>query len=129
MESEHKTSFFDRIFESLPEMHLWGYRYCGPNTNLAQRLASNESGINELDCACKEHDIAYNESNEHEWRYNADKLLVLKAIRRVYAKDSRIGERLAASFVSLLISIKLVLSKIELCIKCVRQRLVSKRNK
>lgn len=129
MESDRKSNFVDRIFESLPEMHLWGYRYCGPNTNIELRLASNESGINELDCACKEHDIAYNESTEHEWRYNADKLLILRAIRRVYAKDSRIGERFAALLVSLLISIKLVLSKIEFYTKCARQYLVSKRKK
>lgn len=113
MNSKRKSSLIDCIVESLPEMHIWGYRYCGPNTNLESRLASNEPGINELDCACKEHDIAYNESSEHEWRYNADKLLVLKAIRRVYAKDSRIGERLAASLVTMLISFKLLFSKIE----------------
>lgn len=105
MQSKRKSSLIDRIIGSLPEMHIWGYKYCGPNTNLEIRLTSNESGINELDCACKEHDIAYNESNEPEWRYNADKLLVLKAIQRVYAKDSRIGERLAAVLVSMIISI------------------------
>lgn len=125
MKFKQKSSFIDRICESLPEMHLWGYRYCGPNTNLEQGLASNEQGINELDCACKEHDIAYNESSDPEWRCNADKLLVLKAIRRVYAKDSQIGERLAASLVSLLISIKLALSKIRFFINNARKCIVS----
>lgn len=122
-----KSAFFDRIVESLPEMHIWGYRYCGPNTNLKRRLATNEPGINELDCACKEHDIAYNESSESEWRYNADKLLVLRAIRRVYAKDSRIGERLAASLVTMLISIKIVFSKIEFYINQGRKCLVPRK--
>ena len=116
MVSKRKSGFIDRLVGKLPEIHILGYRYCGPNTNLKSRLASNEPGINELDCACKEHDLAYNASSELEWRTNADKLLVLKAIRRMYAKDSRFGERLLASLVTLLISIKFIFSKMELCI-------------
>lgn len=127
MTCKRKSGFIDRFVESLPEMHIWGYRYCGPNTNLKSRLATNEPGINELDCACKDHDIAYNESSECEWRYNADKLLVFRAIRRVYAKNSRIGERLAASLVTMLISIKMVFSKIEFYVNQARKCLVSKR--
>lgn len=129
MTSVRNSSFIDRIFESLPQIHLWGYRYCGPNTDLAQRLSSNMPGINELDCACKEHDIAYSESSEHKWRCNADKLLILKAIHRTYAKDSRIGERLAALLVSMLISIKLLLSKVEFCIRRARNCIILNRNK
>lgn len=55
-----------------------GYKYCGPNTNLQEHLAHGERGINELDCACMEHDIAYTTSKDLEWRCNADKLLVLR---------------------------------------------------
>lgn len=121
MTSKRKSGFVDRMVEKFPEMHIWGYKYCGPNTNLESRLAHDEPGINELDRACKEHDIAYSESNERDFRYNADKLLVLRAIRRVYAKDSRIGERFAASLVSMLVSIKMFLSKIEIYINDVRK--------
>lgn len=129
MLSRRKSSFIDRLIAKLPEMHLCGYRYCGPNTNLKKHLESNELGINELDCACKEHDIAYNESSELEWRCWADKLLVLRAMRRIYAKDSRIGERFAASLVSILISIKIVFCKIEICVACIRKWIISKRKK
>lgn len=121
MSSKQKIGFVDRVIEKLPEMHIMGYKYCGPNTNLESRLASNELGINKLDCACMEHDIAYAESRDLNSRCNADKLLVMKAIRRVYAKDSRIGEPFSALVVSGVISIKFILGKIELFINSVRK--------
>lgn len=117
MTSKHKIGFIDRIIGKLPEIHIMGYRYCGPNTNLLTRLARGEGGINELDYTCMVHDIAYAESKDLKLRYIADKLLVSKAIRRVYAKDSKIGERFAALIVSGLISVKLIFSKIELYIR------------
>ena len=40
-------------------MHIPGYQYCGPETKLRERLAREDPGVNELDRACKEHDIAY----------------------------------------------------------------------
>lgn len=112
-----KLSYVDRFLEILPEIHIMGYNYCGPNTNLEKRLACGDPGINELDCACKQHDIAYTESTNLEWRCNADKILILKAIKRIYAKDSRFGERIVALVVSGLISIKMILAKIEIHIK------------
>lgn len=117
MSSKRKYGFIDRIIEKLPEMHLIGYRYCGPNTNLADRLARGEHGINQLDCACMEHDIAYAESDDIELRCEADKLLVLKAFKRIFAKESRIGERFAAYIVAWLIGTKIILGKIEICIR------------
>lgn len=111
MSSKREIGFIDRIIEKLPEMHIPGYRYCGPNTNM-NRLVNGEPGINELDCACMEHDIAYTVSSDQKSRSKADKLLVLKATRRVYASDSQIGERFAAMLVSGLISIKIFIQKI-----------------
>lgn len=73
MTSKRKPGFIDRIIEKLPEVLFMGYRYCGPNTNLEARLARGETGVNELDCACMEHDIAYAASNDPELRCNADK--------------------------------------------------------
>lgn len=121
-----KCGFIDRMLEKLPEIHIRGYNYCGPNTDLTNRLACGDSGVNKLDCACMEHDIAYSESSDLESRRKADKLLVLRAIKRVYAKDSKIGERFTAMLVSGFICIKLFLSKIELCINSVRKCLVVK---
>ena len=91
--SSSTSCFIDRFIEKLPEIHVIGYSYCGPNTDLAKRLAQGVEGVNELDCACKEHDIAYAENKDLKIRYNADKKLFLKAFIRIYVKDSRIGER------------------------------------
>lgn len=114
---EHeKKGFIDRFIEKLPEIHIKGYSYCGPNTDLEIRLARDEPGVNDLDCACKEHDIAYAESRALKMRYNADKILILKAIGRVFAKDSHVGERFSALIVSSLIYIKMIVSKMELYI-------------
>lgn len=115
--SSQSPSFINQLIEKLPEIHIRGYSYCGPNTNLDIRLAQGEAGVNVLDCACKEHDIVYAECHDPEMRYIADKILVLKAIRRVIAKDARIGERFSALIVSSFISLKMILSKIEMYIK------------
>lgn len=133
MTSECKLGFIDRMLEKLPEIHLIGYNYCGPNTNLMKRLACGEQGINPLDCACKEHDISYAENSDLKARCMADKLLILRAIRRIYAKDSKIGERCAALLISWLISVKLFVSKIELFIdnvgkSCCRLAMKMKKN-
>lgn len=122
-------SFIDCILEKLPEIHIRGYSYCGPNTNLTNRLAHNEMGKNELDCACMEHDIAYAESVDLNSRYIADKALISRAIRCIYAKDSQIGERFTALFVTFLMIIKLILCKMELCIRNVRKYFARKLKK
>lgn len=116
MSSKRKFGFIDSIIEKLPEIHIKGYNFCGCNTDLKNRLARGELGINKLDLACMEHDIAYAESKDLISRCKADKQLISKAIRCVYAKDSQFGERLVALFVSGLITIKLLLSKVELLI-------------
>lgn len=107
---EQKIGYVDRFLEKLPEIHIIGYNYCGPNTN----LQSSSPCINELDCACKEHDIAYSESINLESRCESDKKLITKAIKRIFAKNSRLGERIAALITSGFISIKLILVKIEI---------------
>lgn len=114
------------MLKRLPEIHIRGYNYCGPNTDLHTRLAHGVMPINKLDCACMEHDIAYDVSNDLKSRCTADKILVLKAIRRVYAKDSQISERFAALLISWLISVKLFLGKMELYFDSVRKCLAMK---
>lgn len=112
--------FIDRMLEKLPEIHIIGYNYCGVNTNLKSRLQRGDVGINKLDCACMDHDIAYADSIDPNSRCIADKVLILRAIRCIYARDSQIGERLAALLVSWLISVKLFLCKMGLFIDSVR---------
>lgn len=129
MSSERTSGFINRMLEKLPEMHIRGYNYCGPNTNLKSRLARGELGVNKLDYACMEHDIAYAESDDLNSRCVADKVLILRAIRRIYEKDSQIGERFAALLISWLISVKLILCKIELFIVGVRKCLAMKLKK
>lgn len=76
------------------------YNYCGPGTKLEARLARGDQGINPLDSACKEHDIAYANQGDLEDRHRADKILEEKAWARVKAKDSKFGEKAAAWFVT-----------------------------
>lgn len=127
MAAKHKQSLIDGIIEKLPEIQISGYSYCGCNTKLDASLDTNgDACINKLDCACREHDIAYTASKDRKTRYTADKLLVLKAIRRIYAKDSRFTERIAALLVTGLISFKMIACKMEICIreiiKCVENK-------
>lgn len=79
------------------ELHLpGGYRFCGPGTRLKERLARNERGLNPLDDACKEHDIAYAQyPNDLQQRHAADRILAAKAWDRVKHSPS-FRERLAA---------------------------------
>lgn len=85
----------DKVINKLPfELHLPGYQYCGPGTKLAKRLARGDPGINPLDRACKEHDIAY--SNKQTDRKEADLKLADKAWERVISKDASLSEKAAA---------------------------------
>lgn len=124
--SKCKFDFVECILERLPEMHINGYNYCGPNTNLQSKLTHSVPGINDLDCACKDHDIAYVKSKDLKSRIIADKKLVLKAIKRVYATDSQFSERIFALIISGLIGGKIFLTKTQLYIN--RLRNVFKRN-
>ncbi|KAJ8959450.1 hypothetical protein NQ318_022143 [Aromia moschata] len=73
-----------------------GYRFCGPGTKLSKRLKRGDVGINQLDEACKKHDIAYAELEDVKSRNAADKELAQAAWERVKASDSGFGEKLAA---------------------------------
>lgn len=87
----------NKAIDILPvELHIPGYQYCGPGTNLSKRLQRGDPGINKLDEACKAHDIAYSKYSDSEHRTRADRELSKLAWRRVKASDSSIGERAAA---------------------------------
>lgn len=79
------------------ELHIpGGYEYCGPGTKLEKRLKRGDPGINPLDKACKEHDIAYSQTSDTSKRAVADKILSERAWQRVLAKDASVGEKAAA---------------------------------
>lgn len=101
----------DYIVNKLPEIHIPGYQYCGPGTELEKRLARGDPGINKLDQACKDHDIAYSKVKSTKGRREADKVLVSRALPRIYSSDAKLDERAAALLVSGLIGTKIGLSK------------------
>lgn len=83
--------------DALPiELHLPGYRYCGPGTKLKERLDRGDPGINKLDEACKAHDIAYSNYSDTSRRSLADRVLAEKAWQRAKSSDASFGERTAA---------------------------------
>lgn len=85
------------IINKLPvELHIPGYNYCGPGTKLHKRLLRGDRGVNDLDDACKQHDIAYSNNNNLIDRHKADELLAEEAIKRFKSKDASVGEKLSA---------------------------------
>lgn len=89
------------LINRLPfEVHIPSYQYCGPGTNLKKRLKRNDLGINELDRACKQHDIAYSQTTDVAERNRADNILAGKAWKRFKSRDAGLGERAAALGVS-----------------------------
>lgn len=88
----------NKVIDALPiELHLpGGYRYCGPGTRLKERLARGDPGINGLDEACKEHDIAYSLYKDDFKRKLADQRLAERAWKRAKSSDASLGERVAA---------------------------------
>lgn len=89
------------IINKLPvELHIPGYNFCGPGTKLRKRLDRGDKGINPLDEACKEHDIAYAQSEDLFKRHVADEKLYKKAVERMKSKDAAVGERITSSLVA-----------------------------
>jgi len=100
MSTQIGGGLLNHAINALPiEFHIPGYQFCGPGTRLEKRLARGDRGINPLDAACREHDIAYSRSNNLAERHAADKVLAKKAQTRIVAKDSTLGERAAATAV------------------------------
>lgn len=99
---EHKgAGLVNSLINKLPvELHIPGYQYCGPGTKLEKRLKRGDPGINALDSACKEHDIAYSNNKTLEDRHKADWILENRAWERVKSKDAKFGEKAAAWLVT-----------------------------
>lgn len=90
-------------------IHLPGYKFCGPFTKIEDILSKNIRGINPLDEACKEHDLAYVKNKDLPSRHEADRILIDQAWNRVKASDSSIGEKIAAYAVTNAIKAKVKL--------------------
>lgn len=106
------SGIINSVINKLPfEMHLPGYRYCGPGTQLEKRLERGDIGINPLDEACKSHDIAYT-SKDTNIRRLADRELRSKAWQRIKARDASFGEKSAALTVAGLMKLKSGIEKV-----------------
>lgn len=78
------------------ELHVPGYNYLGPGTNLDLRLEKGVKPANKLDELALQHDIAYSKSNKMSDRHKADYALQEGAWNRVLSKDAGLGEKAAA---------------------------------
>lgn len=107
----------DHIVDKLPEIHIPSYQYCGPGTNLNKRLQRGDPGVNELDRACKAHDIEYSNLKDSKSRRGADKVLLKQSLRRIVSSDANLSERAAAALVSSLIGAEIGLTKVGLGIR------------
>lgn len=93
--------FLNSLINKLPfEIHLPRYQYCGPGTHLKKRLRRGDPGINQLDVACKKHDIAYSNNHDLGERHLADNELEQSAWHRVIDKNSSVGEKISALLVT-----------------------------
>lgn len=91
------SGILNTLINKLPiELHIPGYKFCGPGTRLKERLERGERGINQLDEACKAHDIAYSQTSDLEKRHEADRILAKKAWDRVRSQDAGVLEKTAA---------------------------------
>ncbi|KAE9523775.1 hypothetical protein AGLY_015835 [Aphis glycines] len=94
------------INKLLVELHVPGYQYCGPGTKLKKRLVRGDKGINPLDAARRDHDIAYERSNSFADRNEADRILEQRAWERFKSKDSGLKEKAVAWGVTTAMQVK-----------------------
>jgi hypothetical protein len=100
----------NKMINKLPvELHLPGYNYCGPGTKLQKRLARGDVGINSLDEACKNHDMAYDAESNLNHRHIADKKLATEALKVMKSRAPNFKEKLAALAVASAMKAKLKL--------------------
>lgn len=108
--SKRGTGFLNTLINKLPfELHLPGYNYCGPGTKLIKRLQRGDRGVNPLDEACKEHDIAYHKNKELGDRHIADSKLHDEALKRIRDDNASFGEKVASTAVAALMKGKTAL--------------------
>lgn len=124
------AGFIDKLIDKIPiELHLPKYQYCGPGTKLKKRMERGDPGINQLDAACKQHDIAYNNHKDSSERAIADKMLQDAAMQRVVASDASIGEKVASLGVAAAMKAKRMMTgqgigrkNIKMCGSCLNKK-------
>ena len=84
------------------------YSYCGPFTKLDKRLTQRYRGVNKLDRACLDHDVAYAVNKDTAGRNRADDILAAAASRIALGNESEIPkyEKKDARLVSAIMSSK-----------------------
>ena len=121
-EEPEKNSVLDALIDLLPfEMHVPHYKFCGPGTKLAERIDRGNVGIKPLDEACRQHDLAYTDSNSD--RRQADRVLAQYAFSRMLAEETQSNERTVAMMTACCMVSKITFEKFFSRIKNVmRQR-------
>lgn len=97
----------NRAVDKLPVDLLFpGYRFCRPGTKLDEILPRGERGINELNEACLQNDIAYAGYKDNERGRIADQILANNACGEVKVSNSSVSERTYASAVDIAMKTK-----------------------
>ena len=104
--SKEENSVLDALIDLLPFKLNFpvGYEFCGAETYLDERLQLGDQGINLLDKACLQHDLAYNSDKD---RRKADWILADNAFARILSFDAKLSERTSA-----LVTVYWMISKI-----------------
>ena len=82
------------------------YSFCGPKTKVRKRLYEGYKGVNDLDKACKDHDIFYSNHKDTKDRNYADDILAKKASEISLDETNPEYERKDARLVTGLMGIK-----------------------
>ena len=82
------------------------YSYCGPFTKLDKRLTQRYRGVNKLDRACLDHDVAYAFHKDTTGRIHADDILAAAASRIALTDEIPVYEKKDARLVSAIMSSK-----------------------
>lgn len=82
------------------------YSYCGPGTKVAKRLSEGYQGINNLDRACREHDIFYSKHKDTNARNYSDDVLAAKASQLTLNPNLPKYERQDAKLVTGIMGVK-----------------------
>jgi len=65
------------------ELHIPGYNYCGPGTQVYQRITRGDLPVNELDLGCQFHDVDY-------MRFDGDNANLMKSDRLLIDKAKKV---------------------------------------
>lgn len=107
----------DALIDLLPfEMHVPGYKFCGPGTRLAERIERGDVGVNPLDEACREHDLVYADKKKGD-RRKADRVLAEYAFSRMLSDETPGDERTVAMMTACCMVSNITFEKFFSCIK------------